>query len=119
MESQFTGQLECLSRQTHAAVARSPTAAPRSYVYLFHLQLGFACANTSDAATLSLFSRPSLDTPVTVAPTNETLKMISDNDLYTLAIFLGSAAMILIIVYHFLEVNSTKKPVTAVKAKST
>ncbi len=45
--------------------------------------------------------------------------MISDNDLYTLAIFLGSAAMILIIVYHFLEVNSTKKPVTAVKAKST
>ncbi|PQK14012.1 hypothetical protein BB8028_0004g09430 [Beauveria bassiana] len=45
--------------------------------------------------------------------------MISDNDLYTLAIFLGSAAMLLIIVYHFLEVNSTKTPVTGAKVKST
>ncbi|KAF2472170.1 uncharacterized protein BDR25DRAFT_222039 [Lindgomyces ingoldianus] len=32
--------------------------------------------------------------------------MISDNQLYTLAIFLGTAAMLLIILYHFLEVNS-------------
>jgi oligosaccharyl transferase complex subunit OST4 len=32
--------------------------------------------------------------------------MISDDDLYRLAIFLGSAAMVLIIVYHFFEVNS-------------
>ena len=32
--------------------------------------------------------------------------MISDDDLYRLAIFLGSAAMLLIILYHFLEVNS-------------
>lgn len=32
--------------------------------------------------------------------------MISDNDLYTLAIFLGSLAMLLIILYHFLEVNA-------------
>lgn len=32
--------------------------------------------------------------------------MISDGELYRLAIFLGSAAMILIVVYHFLEVNS-------------
>ena len=31
--------------------------------------------------------------------------MISDNDLYSLAIFLGSASMLLIVVYHFLEVN--------------
>lgn len=44
--------------------------------------------------------------------------MISDNDLYSLAIFLGSAAMLLIIVYHFLEVNSTKKPVAATKKSS-
>jgi len=33
--------------------------------------------------------------------------MISDNDLYSLAIFLGSAAMLLIILYHYLEVNAT------------
>jgi oligosaccharyl transferase complex subunit OST4 len=32
--------------------------------------------------------------------------MISDDDLYRLAIVLGSIAMLLIIVYHWLEVNS-------------
>ena len=32
--------------------------------------------------------------------------MISDNDLYTLAIFLGSLAMLLIVLYHFLEINA-------------
>ncbi|KAJ1338505.1 Oligosaccaryltransferase [Microdochium nivale] len=31
--------------------------------------------------------------------------MISDNDLYRLAIFLGSAACVLIVFYHFIEVN--------------
>ncbi|KAH6679248.1 Oligosaccaryltransferase-domain-containing protein [Halenospora varia] len=35
--------------------------------------------------------------------------MISDDDLYRLAIFLGSVAMILIILYHFLEVNSAEE----------
>ncbi|PWO27081.1 traub transcription factor family protein, partial [Pyrenophora tritici-repentis] len=33
-------------------------------------------------------------------------KMITDSQLYSLAIFLGSAAMMLIVLYHFLEVNS-------------
>ncbi|KAI4695667.1 hypothetical protein J4E81_005995 [Alternaria sp. BMP 2799] len=33
-------------------------------------------------------------------------KMITDSQLYSLAIFLGSAAMLLIVLYHFLEVNS-------------
>ena len=37
--------------------------------------------------------------------------MITDNQLYTLAIFLGSAAMLLIVLYHFLEVNSDDTPV--------
>jgi oligosaccharyl transferase complex subunit OST4 len=32
--------------------------------------------------------------------------MISDSQLYTLSIFLGSCAMILIALYHFLEVNA-------------
>ncbi|KAB2101726.1 hypothetical protein AG0111_0g10476 [Alternaria gaisen] len=35
-----------------------------------------------------------------------TLKMITDSQLYSLAIFLGSTAMLLIVLYHFLEVNS-------------
>ncbi|KAH6971729.1 Oligosaccaryltransferase-domain-containing protein [Ilyonectria sp. MPI-CAGE-AT-0026] len=33
--------------------------------------------------------------------------MISDGDLYRLAIFLGSASMVLIVLYHFLEINSS------------
>ncbi|KAJ5584827.1 uncharacterized protein N7459_004627 [Penicillium hispanicum] len=32
--------------------------------------------------------------------------MISDGDLYRLAIFLGSCAMMMIILYHFLDVNA-------------
>ncbi|KAL0941034.1 uncharacterized protein CTRU02_203797 [Colletotrichum truncatum] len=53
--------------------------------------------------------------------------MISDNDLYRLAIFLGSAAMVLIVVYHYVEVNTkennkveqkTAQSVKAAKASS-
>ncbi|KAF5613451.1 oligosaccaryltransferase [Fusarium subglutinans] len=40
--------------------------------------------------------------------------MISDNDLYRLAIFFGTSAMILIVLYHFLEVNAAKDPIEAV-----
>ena len=32
--------------------------------------------------------------------------MITDNALYSLAVFLGSAAMLLIVLYHFLEINA-------------
>jgi oligosaccharyl transferase complex subunit OST4 len=32
--------------------------------------------------------------------------MISDDDLYRLAIFLGCAAMVLIVLYHYFEVNA-------------
>lgn len=33
--------------------------------------------------------------------------MISDDDLYRLAIFLGSCAMMMTVLYHFLDVNAT------------
>jgi len=36
--------------------------------------------------------------------------MITDDALYRLAIFLGSAAMLLIILYHFLEINAVEEP---------
>lgn len=39
-----------------------------------------------------------------------TANMISDEDLYRLAIFLGSAAVLLIVLYHFLEVNAVEEP---------
>ena len=32
--------------------------------------------------------------------------MISDAQLYSLAVFLGSAAVLLIVLYHFLEINA-------------
>ncbi|KAL4988073.1 Oligosaccaryltransferase-domain-containing protein [Aspergillus falconensis] len=32
--------------------------------------------------------------------------MITDNDLHRLAVFLGSCAMMMIVLYHFLEVNA-------------
>ncbi|KAI8672214.1 hypothetical protein NCS56_00684000 [Fusarium sp. Ph1] len=40
---------------------------------------------------------------------DSTATMISDGDLYRLAIFLGSTSMILIVVYHFLEINAVKE----------
>jgi len=33
--------------------------------------------------------------------------MISDDQLYSLALFLGSASMLLIVLYHFLEINAS------------
>ncbi|KAI1210280.1 Oligosaccaryltransferase-domain-containing protein [Annulohypoxylon truncatum] len=43
--------------------------------------------------------------------------MISDDDLYTLALFLGSVAVVLIVLYHFFEVNSREDevPITTEK----
>ncbi|GAM88563.1 hypothetical protein ANO11243_065970 [Dothideomycetidae sp. 11243] len=36
--------------------------------------------------------------------------MISDGNLYNLAVFLGSTAVLLIVLYHFLEVNALDTP---------
>ena len=36
--------------------------------------------------------------------------MITDDELYRLAVFLGSATMLLIVLYHFLEVNAVEEP---------
>ncbi|KAI4142465.1 MAG: hypothetical protein L6R39_004930 [Caloplaca ligustica] len=45
-------------------------------------------------------------TRVTPKKTRQPPIMISDNDLYSLAVFLGSLSMLLIVLYHFLEVNA-------------
>lgn len=37
--------------------------------------------------------------------------MISDGDLYRLAIFFGISSMVLIVLYHFLEVNAVPEKV--------
>ncbi|KAH6850898.1 Oligosaccaryltransferase-domain-containing protein [Chaetomium sp. MPI-CAGE-AT-0009] len=44
--------------------------------------------------------------------------MITDTELYRLAIVLGSAAMVLIILYHFFEVNSGEEESNALKEKA-
>ena len=38
--------------------------------------------------------------------------MISDSNLYSLSLFLGSMAMLLIILYHFLEVNAVDEKIS-------
>ena len=38
-----------------------------------------------------------------------TFKMITDSQLYSLALFLGAASMLLIVLYHFLEINSKEE----------
>lgn len=44
--------------------------------------------------------------------------MISDGDLYRLAIFLGSCAMMMIVLYHFLDVNARDENETSDTAKA-
>lgn len=41
--------------------------------------------------------------------------MITDNQLYNLAVLLGVAAMFMIVLYAFLEVNAIDEPAVAVK----
>lgn len=59
-------------------------------------------------------SHKSLSTPYTphivgteTISSSKSATMITDAQLYSLALFLGSAAMLLIVLYHFLEVNAT------------
>lgn len=44
-----------------------------------------------------------------IAPPWPPFTMISDDDLYRLAIFLGSCAMLMIVLYHFLDVNASEE----------
>ncbi|KAL8664962.1 MAG: hypothetical protein Q9202_002672 [Teloschistes flavicans] len=44
--------------------------------------------------------------------------MISDTDLYSLAVFLGCLSMLLIIVYHFLEVNAIEEDTSSTTTKA-
>jgi oligosaccharyl transferase complex subunit OST4 len=45
--------------------------------------------------------------------------MISDDNLYQLAIFLGSISMLLIVLYHFLQVNAEQDDNVALKTTTT
>jgi len=43
--------------------------------------------------------------------------MITDAQLYSLALFLGATSMILIVLYHFLQVNSDEEQKTVPEKK--
>lgn len=43
------------------------------------------------------------------SPSKHPATMISDGELYNLAVFLGSASMVLIVAYHYFEINATDK----------
>lgn len=66
-----------------------------------------------------LFQRNLFSLEIDSLPESSRVKMISDDDLYRLAIFLGSAAMLLIILYHFLEVNAVEEPAEEIKTRAT
>ncbi|KAM0691938.1 hypothetical protein Q7P36_008139 [Cladosporium allicinum] len=63
-----------------------------------------------DALLYQLQTGPSDNFQTTINPTHkqhpERATMISDAQLYSLAVFLGSAAVLLIVLYHFLEINA-------------
>ena len=42
--------------------------------------------------------------------------MITDDQLYSLAVFLGCLAMLLIVLYHFLEVNAIEDDAPSIEA---
>ncbi|KAG9551583.1 hypothetical protein KCU79_g13177, partial [Aureobasidium melanogenum] len=50
-------------------------------------------------------------------PLNTNTTMITDDQLYQLAIFLGSVSMLLIVLYHFLEVNAENDDKTPLSAE--
>ncbi|CAJ2511632.1 Uu.00g072570.m01.CDS01 [Anthostomella pinea] len=68
------------------------------------------------AALVDLLKRPESHLPYYNDVLRADFTMISDDDLYRLAIFLGSVAMVLIVVYHFFEVNSQEDSALAAKA---
>ena len=58
---------------------------------------------------IQLLSSPPVVSSLLHQPTinpRPNVTMISDDELYRLAIFLGSLAMLLIVLYHFLEINA-------------
>ncbi|KAL4734735.1 Oligosaccaryltransferase-domain-containing protein [Aspergillus similis] len=65
---------------------------------------GYSMEATSIQTPSHFPSRSDLSGPLKT--TSTWLTMITDNDLHRLAVFLGSCAMMMIVLYHFLEVNA-------------
>ncbi|KAK4180338.1 Oligosaccaryltransferase-domain-containing protein, partial [Triangularia setosa] len=78
-----------------------------------HLELAtphsFGSLRKQGTLQLDSLPRPQLHYRQTSTYVHPAAIMITDSELYSLAIFLGSAAMVLIILYHFFEVNANDK----------
>ncbi|KAF2131363.1 hypothetical protein P153DRAFT_394708 [Dothidotthia symphoricarpi CBS 119687] len=103
------------------ALPRSPEATPRLALCSSRMSMSTSLSPIVPLTFPQQASNPSnLHPPHPHHRRAAAPKMITDAQLYSLAIFLGSAAMMLIVLYHFLEVNSeehaaAQKPKAAAK----
>lgn len=81
------------------------------------LRQSFRSAIGLTSSVAQLLRSPVTFANTTVRACSESIvpTMISDDDLYRLANFLGSAAMVLIVAYHFVEVNSKDRAAVSEK----
>ncbi|THW44950.1 hypothetical protein D6D22_03778 [Aureobasidium pullulans] len=80
---------------------------PCSVTTLYHITALTSCTNLLYKHNLALISLSNFPNNYKLTHTLLTPAiMISDDQLYQLAIFLGSVSMLLIVLYHFLEVNA-------------
>lgn len=90
---------------------------PRFHLYNHHTRtpkLAFILRDLPVSWLLSCYRAPALS----ISASTSTSTMISDGDLYRLAIFLGSCAMMMIVLYHFLDVNASDEEPTDTTTKS-
>jgi hypothetical protein len=92
-----------------------PKAAPAARFIYHRASCISSCAieHLSPTATASTKTPPTRPTPQ--PPNNLARKnnMITDNELNSIAVFLGTLMMTLIVLYHFLAVNSSDKSASA------
>lgn len=104
----------CRQRSSSTCSARCPPRNPHEYAPQAALPSNFPRSLTN--TSVKVRHRCQALNRLARAPPRTTASMITDRDLFSLAIFLGAASMILIVVYHFLEVNAVPEAAAAKKA---
>ncbi|RBR01475.1 hypothetical protein FVER53590_29271 [Fusarium verticillioides] len=109
------GRAKNPSKNTYLSLQRGHFRAPSGQLKLHiqHLEIQLPSRPSHCIVTESITAPQGLRSFPFI--TSIAANMISDNDLYRLAIFFGTTAMILIVLYHFLEVNAAKDPIEAGK----
>lgn len=116
-----------LSRPNHPTPRTlSPILATQHHTYIPTLHPAHDHAHISSLAAPEPSRQPAappvaplLPLPqATNPPTHQPNIMITDAQLYTLALFFGCAAMLMIVLYHFLEVNAVDDALTTSNEKA-